>query len=89
MYEDKSAFMWIISLQFCTVEGFITALTDEYPIMLRKRKKVFILLVCIVSFTIGLSNITQVKYGGNGLHFCHRVVSLTSFYVSTGRSVRL
>ena len=51
-------------LQFVGVEGFVTAIVDEFGSTLRKgyRKEIFIGCVCIFMYLVGLSMVAEVSF---------------------------
>lgn len=51
----------IILFSVCTVEGVILALTDQFPNTLRKRKEIFVGVMCVCGFFLGLPMVCQVS----------------------------
>jgi len=58
-YRDHSLVV-VVCAQFCTLEGFITAIVDEWPRLFRRRKELVVLVTCLLSYLVGLSMVTQV-----------------------------
>ncbi|OWF55568.1 Sodium- and chloride-dependent glycine transporter 2 [Mizuhopecten yessoensis] len=48
-----------MSSQFGMVEGVISALSDEFPGVLRRYKTYWVFFVCMTLFLLGLTNVTQ------------------------------
>ncbi|GAU93469.1 hypothetical protein RvY_05404 [Ramazzottius varieornatus] len=50
-----------VDSQFVTMEGFFTAIIDIYPRIFRRRysKEIFILIMCVIWYLIGLTMITR------------------------------
>ncbi|WAR26306.1 SC6A1-like protein [Mya arenaria] len=62
-------------LPFVTMEGFFTALIDEFPSLFSKRREIFIGVVCFMSYIVGLSCVTE---GGMYMY------QLFDFYAASG-----
>lgn len=55
-----------VDSQFCTMEGFFTAIIDEFPHLIRGRRygrEIFVLSICVISYICGLSTVTEVCLG--------------------------
>ena len=50
-----------LDTQFAMMEAVVTGLVDEYGKKLRKRKELVILVMCVIAFFFGLTNITEVR----------------------------
>ena len=48
-------------MQFAQIEVVVVAITDEFPQYLRQRKTLFLLVVCIFYFLLGIPQVTQVS----------------------------
>lgn len=51
-------------LQFAIVEVVVTSIQDGFPGWIRKRlmcHEVLVLIVCVISFLLGLPNVTEVS----------------------------
>lgn len=72
-------FLMIIMLgldsQFCTMEGFVTAVVDEWPHILKPHKELCIAGMCFVSWLIGVLFVCQ-----GGIYW----FELFNYYASSG-----
>ncbi|KAL7076955.1 hypothetical protein ACQ4LE_004099 [Meloidogyne hapla] len=64
--------------QVCMLEGLFTALEDTFPLLLRKYKKSFLLVTCIIFFIIGIPMVSH-----SGAHW----LTLVDSYGASGMAL--
>jgi len=70
------------------MEGFFTALIDEFPNTLGRHREVFIGIVCFLSYLVGLSCVTEVGAILTNIPMCYLEIHNEDLRFLNNRSLR-
>jgi hypothetical protein len=75
------------------MEGFFTAIIDEFPHLIRRRKygrEIFVLSVCVISYIFGLSTVTEViNWQWIRLYYSAKTILQCPFYMANYSRIKL